>query len=401
MQHTLTSKMQDHSITCPAGFEATGLACGIKPSGADDLAVIVCPNGAAAAGVFTRNLVHAAPIDICREHLARSGGSCRALIINSGCANAATGPEGRRRAEDIARSLAGVLSCPVEQILMNSTGVIGVQLPHELIIEAMPRLVSTAEADGLHRAARAIMTTDTALKMTQRTDSSAGRSCRVVGIAKGAGMIHPNMATMIGVIMTDAAIDAPALDAILRRAVDRSFHRITIDGDTSTNDAVYLLASGEAGEFPAESIEPAIHEVCRDLATQIVRDGEGATKLIHVKVNGGRTAAEALQVAQTVASSLLVRTSIAGGDPNWGRILAAAGRSGVDLDPDRITLRVNDLLLFENGSPSATPRDALVNAYRQDEVVLDIDLQLGDARDEFFTCDLTEGYVQVNAEYTS
>ena len=401
MTHTLTSSNPTSAVRCPAGFEASGLACGIKPSGADDLALVVCGDGAAAAGVFTRNLVHAAPIDICRDHLSRSAGTCRALIINSGCANAATGPVGHSRAEHVARALAAHLDCPVEQILMNSTGVIGVQLQHELIIAAMPKLVRGSEAGGLSLAARAIMTTDTSVKMTQRTISAGGKSCSVVGIAKGAGMIHPNMATMIGVIMTDAAVDAPTLDAILRRAVDRSFHRITIDGDTSTNDAVYLLASGRAGEMPVEALEAAVHEVCRDLATMIVRDGEGATKLIHVQVRGARQQSEALHVAQTVASSLLVRTSIAGGDPNWGRILAAVGRSGVDLDPDRVTLRVNDLLLFENGSPSTTPRDALVNAYRQAEFVLDIDLHSGSACDEFFTCDLTEGYVQVNAEYTS
>jgi glutamate N-acetyltransferase/amino-acid N-acetyltransferase len=223
-------------------------------------------------------------------------------------------------------------------------------------------------------------------------------------------MIHPNMATTIGVIMTDAALPAPpasprpapgALRLMPEHAVDRSFHRITVDGDTSTNDSLFLLASGAAGEFPESALQPAITQVARDLAEMVVRDGEGAAKLIRVRVSGAATPHDALQVAQTVASSLLVRTSVAGGDPNWGRVLAAAGRSGVDLDPEKVTLRVNDLLLFANGAPAATPKRALEEAYAADQVILDIDLHQGDAADEFLTCDLTEGYVRVNADYTS
>jgi len=214
-------------------------------------------------------------------------------------------------------------------------------------------------------------------------------------------MIHPNMATTIGVIMTDAQAEPVMLDRMLRCAVDRSFHRISVDGDSSTNDSVFLLASGAAGSFPEGALQSAITEVARELAEMVVRDGEGATKLIRVRVSGARDQREALQVAQTVAGSLLVRTSVAGGDPNWGRILAAAGRSGVAIDPATIALRVSWLRLFGDGAPADTPRRALERAYAAEEVVLDIDLRQGDAADEFLTCDLTEQYVRVNAEYTS
>jgi glutamate N-acetyltransferase/amino-acid N-acetyltransferase len=390
-----------NTIICPPGFVAGGLACGIKASGADDLALILCEKPASAAAMFTRNLVKAAPIVIGQSKLRAYGGRVRALIINSGCANAATGEEGLRRADRVMDALAGAIGCDSAQVIMNSTGVIGEHLRDELITAALPELVASCEPAGLARAAKAIHTTDTRLKITQRTVVHGGRSCRVVGIAKGAGMIHPNMATTIGVIMTDAAAAPTALDRLLRGAVERSFHRITVDGDTSTNDAVYLLASGVAGEFFESALAPAITEVARDLAEMVVRDGEGAAKLIRVRVAGAKSAADALQVAQTVASSLLVRTSVAGGDPNWGRILAAAGRSGVDLDPQALSLRVNGLPLFDHGQPAATPRAQLEAAYAQSEVGLELNLRAGASSDEFITCDLTEQYVRVNAEYTS
>ncbi len=389
------------AVPCPRGFIAGGTACGIKASGADDLALIVCPNGATVAAMFTRNLVKAAPIVISHKKIGESHGQFRALVINSGCANAATGEQGFDAADAVMDALAARLDVASDQVLMNSTGVIGEQLPFDRIVDALPALVDSCSAEGLTLAARAIHTTDTRLKMAERTVTHAGRTCRVVGIAKGAGMIHPNMATTIGVIMTDAQAPAGMLDRLLRSAVDRSFHRITVDGDTSTNDSVFLMASGEAGEFPEEMLEPAITQVARELAEMVVRDGEGACKLIRVRVSGAATPNDALQVAQTVASSLLVRTSVAGGDPNWGRILAAAGRSGVSIDPQTIALRVNDLPLFADGTPAATPKRALESAYAADDITLDIDLHQGDASDEFLTCDLTEQYVRVNADYTS
>ncbi len=401
MTSTAVAAQRNSTITCPTGFIVGGLACGIKPSGADDLALILCHNGASAAAVFTRNCVRGAPITLSQQNLAATSGRARAVIINSGCANAATGEEGKKRAQNVITAAAAQIGCPADQVLANSTGVIGVQLPDHLILAALPKLVASCGPDGLHRAATAIMTTDTKLKITQQTVHHNGKTSRVVGIAKGAGMIHPNMATMIAVILTDALISPPALDTILRNAVEHSFHRITVDGDTSTNDSVFLLASGAAGDFPAPAISAAVNTVARDLALMIVRDGEGATRLIHVRVTGAATTSAALQVAQTVASSLLVRTSIAGGDPNWGRILAAVGRSGINIEPDQVTLKANDLPLYANGRPAETPRRLLAAAYTADEVVLDIDLAQGDAAEEFYTCDLTEQYVRVNAEYTS
>jgi glutamate N-acetyltransferase/amino-acid N-acetyltransferase len=389
------------TLKCPTGFVAGGMSCGIKASGADDLALILCPDGANVAAMFTRNLVRAAPVVLSQQRIEHTKGRMRALIINSGGANAATGDEGMRRATRVMDALASRVGCPREEALMNSTGVIGEQLPDDLIVKALPALIDSCNADGLPRAALAMHTTDTRLKMARQVVAHGGRTCSVAGIAKGAGMIHPDMATTIGVIMTDADVDAAALDRTLRAAVERSFHRISVDGDTSTNDAVFLLASGAAGTFPEELLAPAIANVARDLAEMVVRDGEGACKLIRVRVNTAANSDDALQVAKTIASSLLVRTSVAGGDPNWGRILAAAGRSGVDLDPEALTLRVNGLVLYHDGQPAQTSKLALEDAYAADEVVLDIDLHQGAASDEFITCDLTEQYVRVNAEYTS
>jgi glutamate N-acetyltransferase / amino-acid N-acetyltransferase len=398
---TLTEAQTASAITCPPGFIAGGMACGIKASGADDLALILAPSGATAAAMFTRNLLKAAPVVISQRKIRALHGRMRGLVINSGCANAATGEQGFASAYAVMDALAQHLGCDADEALMNSTGVIGEQLPHDRIIHALPELIAACASDGLVAAAKAIHTTDTRVKATQQSVTHAGRTFRVVGIAKGAGMIHPNMATTIGVIMTDAKVAAADLDWLLREAVDRSFHRITVDGDTSTNDSVFLLASGASGECPAEALAPAVTQVARDLAEMVVRDGEGAMKLIRVRVRGAATAADALQVAQTVASSLLVRTSVAGGDPNWGRILAAAGRSGVDFNPERVGLRVNNLDLFAGGKPSRTPKRALEQAYAASEVILDLDLGIGDGSEEFLTCDLTEQYVRVNADYTS
>ncbi|TVQ34269.1 MAG: bifunctional glutamate N-acetyltransferase/amino-acid acetyltransferase ArgJ [Phycisphaeraceae bacterium] len=386
---------------CPPGFEAGGITCGLRKSGRPDLAVFLCRNGASAAGVFTQNLVRAACIEICIDHLKDSGGRVRALVINSGNANAATGAEGRRRAERTAIELAKALECPVEETLVSSTGVIGVQLPVDTIIDAYPMLLESASPDGLPAAGRAILTTDTCSKSAQATVTREGRTFRVAGVAKGSGMIHPNMATMIAVMLTDAAVEPPALQRMLTSATNRTFNRITVDGDTSTNDGAYLFASGEAGEFPESLVAEAIERVSKALALMIVRDGEGARKVIHVLVSGGADEPQARRVAQTVASSLLVRTAVTGGDPNWGRILAAAGRAGVPIDPARIRLSAVGVPLFANGAPVDSPRDALIEAFRGPDVELEIDLGEGDARGEFYTCDLTEGYIHINADYTT
>lgn len=384
---------------CPRGFAAGGVACGIKASAGPDLALIVAEKPVAAAALFTRNQVKAAPIVISAEHLKASGGKARAILINSGCANAATGAEGMRRAQRTVREAAKLLRCDENQILVNSTGVIGVQLPDENIVSALPGLLKQAGPDGVARAMRAIMTTDTRPKMVELRVEHEGRAFRVAGIAKGSGMIHPDMATMIAVLLTDAAVEPAGLDAMLRRAADKSFHRISVDGDTSTNDAVFAMASGEAGPFPAEIVEQALTTVARELALMVVRDGEGARKLIHVRVSEAQTQADALRIAHTIAGSMLVRTAVAGGDPNWGRIVAAIGRSGVPVDFEKLTVAANGVRLFEKGAPVGGSLAECQRAFAADAVTLDISLEAGHASEEFFTCDLTEGYIQINSHY--
>jgi glutamate N-acetyltransferase/amino-acid N-acetyltransferase len=405
----------------PLGFRAAAVGCGIKRPGPDgdnrlDVALIIGDKPLSAAALFTQNQFRAAPLVISAAHLRSSQGLVRALLINSGCANAATGEEGVRRAQHVIDELSRLIGCKPHEILTNSTGVIGMQLPDDKIVRVLPALVqkTTAWGSGARRCgsgsplrdvASAIMTTDTRPKVSQVRFDHDGREYRVVGVAKGAGMIHPNMATMIAVVMTDAAVDPRALDRMLRRAVDRSFHRISIDGDTSTNDAVFALASGEAGargapaQVPDDAVEPAITSVCRNLALQVVQDGEGACRLIHVRVRGASSPEEALRVAQTVAGSMLVRTAVAGGDPNWGRVVAAVGRSGVAIAPNRLIIAANDVPLFSHGSPAQGPQQRKEKAFQQQTVVLDIDLGLGHATDEFFTCDLTEDYVRINSHY--
>jgi glutamate N-acetyltransferase / amino-acid N-acetyltransferase len=392
------------TASCPLGFRAGGVAAHIKKTGAPDLALIDCPDGAAAAAMFTRNLVVAAPVTLSRSHVKSSGGRMRAVLINSGCANAATGADGMASARRCVRALASALKCTDDQLLINSTGTIGLPLPDDKLIGALRNLAADCAEDGLPRAARAIMTTDTKPKMAEVVIQHEGRTCRVSGIAKGSGMIHPNMATMLAVVLTDAATEPQPLDAMLRQAVERSFHRISVDGDTSTNDSVFALASGKAGAFPRERVQEALTAVCRDLALQVVRDGEGGRKLIHVRVHEARNEAEALQVAQTVAGSLLVRTAVTGGDPNWGRILAAVGRSGVAINPDTIHFEaaapgLAAQPMFRDGAPADTPLEQVRAIFSADTVEFDIFLRSGDASEEFFTCDLTEGYVRINSAY--
>ncbi len=398
---TLTKPSACGVVTCPAGFSASGVHCGIKPSGDADLALICCEQEANVAAVFTQNRVRAAPIEISAQHLQRSNGRVRALLINSGIANAATGPEGIRDAQHTADALAAALECENNRILINSTGVIGEPLPAEKIVQAIPDLVASCATDGLMDAATAIMTTDTVPKTIEAPIHHQGRTARIVGIAKGSGMIHPNMATMIAVLMTDAMVESNELDSTLRFAVEHSFHRISVDGDTSTNDSVFALASGQTGAFPLELIQSGMAEAARELAIMIVRDGEGAQKLIHVCVTGARNSSDALCIAQTVAMSSLVRTAVAGGDPNWGRILAAIGRSGVELDLNRLIVSADDVPLFSTGSPAPEGIASQQRAFEGPDVTLQIDLGIGRASEEFFTCDLTEQYVHINSTYTT
>jgi glutamate N-acetyltransferase/amino-acid N-acetyltransferase len=399
-------KVNSTSASCPLGFRAGGVVANIKKSGKPDLALIDCPDGANAAAMFTKNLVVAAPVVLSRANVKSSKGRTRAVMINSGCANAATGEDGMNRARRCVAALAKAIKSKGDEVLVNSTGTIGLPLPDDKLVAALPALIADCREDGLPRAARAIMTTDTKPKMAEVVFEHEGRTCRVSGIAKGSGMIHPNMATMLAVLMTDAEIEPKPLDAMMRAAVERSFHRISVDGDTSTNDSVFVLASGKAGAFPGHMVQGAMTAVARDLALQVVRDGEGGRKLIHVRVHEARNEAEALQVAQAVAGSLLVRTAVTGGDPNWGRILAAVGRSGVAIDPETICFEASapghpeaPQPMFRDGAPANTPLEQIRAIFSADTVQFDISLRMGQASEEFFTCDLTEDYVRINSEY--
>lgn len=414
------------ACTLPRGFAVATAGAAIKKPGRDDMALVLCPGGATLAAMYTTNRVCAAPVAMSREHLATSGGKCRALLINSGCANAATGAQGRRNAQALAQAVADACGAPLHEVQHNSTGVIGVQLPMDRMLPCIPTMVEAAKAastaagaaaeaaaastavgatasgrGAVEQLARAIMTTDTYPKMASRTIRHDGRTISVVGVAKGAGMIHPNMATMIAAILTDAQCTPAALAAHLRAAVDRSFHRISIDGDTSTNDSIFALASGLAGEAPEAELRTAIIEVARELALLVVRDGEGYERGIHVRVTGARTQDDALAVARTIASSLLVRCAVTGGDPNWGRILAAAGRSGVAIDEPRLDLSVGGVPLFAAGQPSTAPLADREAAFRAPMVDVHLDLGQGTASDEFISCGLTKAYVELNADYTT
>jgi glutamate N-acetyltransferase/amino-acid N-acetyltransferase len=396
-----TFELTTETASCPAGFTASGVTCGMRKSGKPDLALFHCPGGAAAAGVFTQNQVRAAPVDLTERALRSTKGRASSVLINSACANAATGPEGWRRAERTRAELASALGVRPEEVLTASTGVIGVQLDADKMIAGYPALIDGASDDGLLRAAQAIMTTDLVRKVADLRVTHEGRSFHVSGVAKGSGMIHPNMATMLGVVMTDAAVEPDALDAMLRPASDRTFNSISVDGDTSTNDCVFAMASGEAGAFPEAIVADAIERVCRSLALQIVRDGEGAKKVVHVRCVGAPTDDAARAVASTVGSSLLVRTAIAGGDPNWGRIVAAVGRSGVEFDLQRLRVLAGGVPLFEDGAPADSSHDDQAAAFAGPDVELEIRLDAGAGTAEYFTCDLTEGYIRINADYTT
>jgi glutamate N-acetyltransferase/amino-acid N-acetyltransferase len=344
-------------------------------------------------------------VQLSRRRLRESRGHCGALLVNSGNANAATGERGMANAIELTDAVARACDIAPEAVQSNSTGVIGVQLPMDRMMPEVPAMAARAVHGSVEPFARAIMTTDTYPKWSSRTVEHGGHACTVVGCAKGAGMIHPNMATMIAVIMTDAPLAPAELDGYLRAAVERSFHRISIDGDTSTNDSVFALASGAApapaGGFPADALRAAFATVARDLALMIVRDGEGYERGIHVRVSGAPSDADALVVAKTIASSLLVRCAVTGGDPNWGRILAAAGRSGVRIDVDDLHLSVGSVALFERGAPADTPLAAREAAFRVPMVTVDLRVGQGPGADEFISCGLTKAYVELNADYTT
>jgi glutamate N-acetyltransferase/amino-acid N-acetyltransferase len=391
----------------PAGFRYAAVAAGIKKSGKPDLALIVADQPAVCAGTFTTNRVVAAPVILTRERI-RSG-LCQAILVNSGNANACTGEQGLADARRCTALAAEALRLDEQLVAVCSTGVIGVPLPMARFEEHLPKLAGRLAADQAEAVAEAIRTTDAFPKTASREVVIDGHCCRIVGLAKGAGMIHPDMATMLAFVMTDAALDGATADSLLRTAVAHTFNRITVDRDTSTNDTVLLLASGASGN-PAlaadsagrKAFAAALEEVLQELAKMIVRDGEGATKLVRIQVEGAVSEADALTIARSIATSALVKTAFFGADANWGRIIAAAGYAGVDIDPDRVRILFDDVALVANGLGLGAEQEAKATAVmKKTEFTVTIELGLGAGSAWYYTSDLGYEYVRINADYRS
>ena len=383
---------------------------GVRKANRRDLTIITVPEGAQVAGVFTTNRFCAAPVQLCRKHIA-SGVGTRALVINTGNANAGTGEDGLVRAFSTCVSVARLLDVAPEQVLPFSTGVIMEPLPTDRIAAGLPAAVADLKEDNWALAAEAIMTTDTVPKAASKQITIGGRTVTITGISKGAGMIRPNMATMLGFLATDAAIAPGLVQSLVSEAADRSFNRITIDGDTSTNDAFMVVATGQAGHSPITSfdsgdgaaLKAAVIDAAERLAQAIVRDGEGATKFIAVQIDGGRTEDECRQVAYAIAHSPLVKTAFFASDPNLGRILAAVGYAGVsDLDPTKIDLCLDDVSVAINGgrNPAYREEDG-ARVMKQSEITVRVNLKRGQATATVWTCDLSYEYVKINADYRS
>jgi glutamate N-acetyltransferase/amino-acid N-acetyltransferase len=390
-------------VTAPRGYRAAGVSAGIKANGGLDLALLVSDLPATAAAVFTTNRAQAAPVLVSKEHLASSGGIARAIIANSGCANACTGADGLEVSRGMAAETARLVGCPVEQVLVASTGVIGVNLSLDKIRTALPGAVQALDGDNGPVAARAIMTTDPFPKEAAIQVSIGGRDLTIGGMAKGSGMIEPMMATMLGFITTDAAVAPPLLTRALREVVDHTFNAITVDGECSTNDCVMLLANGASGiiidDTNYETFVQALETVCLRLALGIVRGGEGATKLITITVTGAASSSEARKAAKVIANSPLVKTAVHGGDPNWGRLIAAAGRAGVEFELSRAAVTIGSIVLFKDGRPYDEAAPEAAKYLRNDDIAIVVDLGVGTAWSTVWTCDLSAEYVRINAEY--
>jgi glutamate N-acetyltransferase/amino-acid N-acetyltransferase len=396
-------------ITAPRGFQAAGVACGIKKQPAQgpaplDLALIAADRVVPAAAVFTTNRAVAAPVVVSREHLERSGGRARAVVVNSGCANACTGATGLEAARAMAAATAAAVGCADDEVLVTSTGVIGVHLDVGKVRRGIDAAARALAADGAAAATRAIMTTDPFPKsLAVQVDTPAG-SFSVGGMAKGSGMIEPRMATMLGFLTTDARVEPGVLAGALRRVVDETFNAITVDGECSTNDCVYLLASGASGVTVTREDDPALLEglraVAGHLAREIVRGGEGATKLVTVRVTGAASRADAELAARTIANSPLVKTAIHGGDPNWGRLVAAAGRSGAAFVLDRAGVEIGPVALFVDGVPHDERADDAAKVLDEKTVTIVVDLGTGGPHEAtMWTCDFSAEYVRINSEY--
>jgi glutamate N-acetyltransferase/amino-acid N-acetyltransferase len=391
-----------------AGVRLASVAAGIRYRDRNDLVVMELAENSQCAAVFTRNAFCAAPVLVARQHLTRQ--PPRYLLINSGNANAGTGEQGIADARQSCAAVAGRAGCSAEQVLPFSTGVIGERLPVERIEAALDKAMAGLSGDAWKRAAEAIMTTDSVAKGVSKTVAIEGRTITITGIAKGAGMIRPDMATMLAYLACDASVEAVALQRCLDQSVQRSFNRITVDGDTSTNDACVLVATGASGSPPISARHAdypvfceAVTDVCERLAQLLVRDAEGATKFVTVRVESGRDSEECLQLAYTVAHSPLVKTALFAGDPNWGRILAAVGRAGIEgLDIKKIRILLDDVCIVRDGGRADDYRERDGQAVmEQEEILIRIQLGRGEAIEQIWTCDLSDEYVRINAEYRS
>ena len=395
------------TITSPRGFKAGGVYCGVKPYGEDkmDLGILYSEAPASAAAIFTKNRVTAPGVLVSRDHLA--DGSAQAVVVNSGIANVAVGFHGREDSEAMTRLAAEKLGLDPSNVLVSSTGVIGVELPMARIRSGIEEVQVTE--DGGHEFARAILTTDSHTKeIAIPVELSSGETVTIGGVSKGSGMIHPDMATMLSFLATDAAVDQAFLQSSLSAAAEVSYNMISVDGDTSTSDTVAILANGKAGNDPISATSPdgpafqeALTQICTYLAKQVAADGEGATKLIEITIEKAKTLGDARQAARVISTSNLVKTAIHGNDPNWGRLMAALGRTGVDIEESKVDLFINDIFLLNDGVPVPFYPDAVSQSLDQQEVSVRIILNLGEASATAWTCDMSEEYVRFNSEYTT
>jgi glutamate N-acetyltransferase/amino-acid N-acetyltransferase len=401
--------LQNGSITSPNGFLAAATSCGLKDSGALDLALVFSETDSGAAALFTQNQFPAAPVIVDKKILSTNPTQIRGIVANAGQANACTGPQGLEDARSTQRLAATSLGCDPQQILLLSTGVIGETLEMDKITKGITDCNKNLSPDGGLEVAQAIMTTDTQPKHGAYRLTFPNGDVTIGGMAKGSGMIHPNMATLLAVITTDAQIAQSQLKELLRDSVNHSFNRISIDGDTSTNDTALLLANGASGvslftEEDVSSFAAALNRICLDLAHAIVRDGEGASRFVTLNVTGAHSELDALQIAQTIATSPLVKTAIAGGDANWGRILAAVGRAGVTIDPSQVNLFIGygdtlQLELVHAGTPTTYDENVASEIFNADEITIEVILGPGAGEATYWTCDLTHDYVSINADY--
>ena len=392
------------TITAPKGFKAAGVKAGIKKSGKEDVAIIYSTSPAAAAGVFTQNTMAAAPVIVSRQ--VSELGRASAIVVNSGCANACTGRQGLADAQEMAGLTARLLEIEADEVFVASTGIIGVTLPMDKLAAGIKKAVSELSEEGGNKASQAILTTDTFSKACAYEFLLGGVPVRIAGIAKGSGMIHPNMATMLSFITTDAAIAAPLLKQALTDAVNVSFNMVSVDGDTSTNDMVAVLANGAGGNplidqtgTDYKTFADALRQVCTELAKLVARDGEGASKFLEITVRGAANFADAKQAAMTVAKSPLVKTAFFGQDPNWGRIICAIGYSGAQALPEKTTMAIGNIAIVEQGMGISYDEQALKAVMAEHDITVTVDLGVGSAEATVWSCDFSYEYVKINGEY--